>query len=667
MEYNDRNIEINPFNITKAVDYTDEDIENYWVDLSRDQSFIDILKPSSPMPLFLLGGKGSGKTHIMRYYSFNLQKIRNKSDFKNGILQDGYLGVFLRCGGLNAHKFGGSLVNNEGWKIIFSYYLELWFAQLLLTVLIETIALADLNDINERIICKEICLLFDVDNDKEFLSFKELNDYLSKLQKEVDYRVNNSIVLGEKPKIDIKISSGKLIFGIPKIIQKRVDFFKTFKFLFLVDEYENLEEYQQQYINTLIREREDPVSFRIGARWYGVKTYQTFSGNESLILDAEYEDFVIDNWLRKDPQKYKKFAKNIVFSRIKKAGLQNVLSRYHEISNWFESFNFGDFSSHLSNLEESVSKSYFVKLKKKLEKDLCLREDIDLIIGNLKNSDVLIERTNVFYFYKLWKKSGNHLNNSLLVKAECARYLSKKEGELAKILEKFKGDIIDTLHREARITLPYYGLDKIIHMSSGIPRHLLIMLKHIFRWSVFKDEKPSIGNKISKEAQVKGVLDASKWFYENTKGAGRTGENMVSSISKIGRLIQLARFSDVPPECSLSSISLNPDFINSNQDVSNLLVTLEQYTYLIKIDKLPVNRSKNSISPMTVYQINGMLAPKWDLALYRRGRLQIEEDEVNRLFTLVSNSAFEDLLNNRKIRYNAPFRTEYGHTLFSEI
>ena len=74
----------NPFNITKAVDFSDNDIRDYWVDFFPE-ALSAILKPLSPIPMYILGGKGSGKTHLMRYYSYKLQKLRNIDDILSGI------------------------------------------------------------------------------------------------------------------------------------------------------------------------------------------------------------------------------------------------------------------------------------------------------------------------------------------------------------------------------------------------------------------------------------------------------------------------------------------------------------------------------------------------------------------------------------------------------
>ena len=68
----------NPFDITKAVDYTDQELYDYWVDLNQKKGFNHVMKPTTLMPMIIIGSKGSGKTHIMKYYSYELQKITDK-------------------------------------------------------------------------------------------------------------------------------------------------------------------------------------------------------------------------------------------------------------------------------------------------------------------------------------------------------------------------------------------------------------------------------------------------------------------------------------------------------------------------------------------------------------------------------------------------------------
>ena len=56
---------VNPFGITKAVDFTDEEIDQYWTNIHEEGGFMDLLKPWSLMPIIIKGSKGSGKTRTI--------------------------------------------------------------------------------------------------------------------------------------------------------------------------------------------------------------------------------------------------------------------------------------------------------------------------------------------------------------------------------------------------------------------------------------------------------------------------------------------------------------------------------------------------------------------------------------------------------------------------
>src|SRR4051812_854641 len=89
----------NPFNVTKAVDFSDAQIATTWVDFKAEEGgFFSLADPTSPMPRILLGGKGSGRTHLMRYYSATLQRLRHADD-PQAVLADRYLGIYFRCSG----------------------------------------------------------------------------------------------------------------------------------------------------------------------------------------------------------------------------------------------------------------------------------------------------------------------------------------------------------------------------------------------------------------------------------------------------------------------------------------------------------------------------------------------------------------------------------------
>src|ERR1700719_4460366 len=150
----------NPFEITKATDFTDRQIRDYWVDLIGEGELETLLSPKSPMPLFVLGSKGSGKTHLLRYCSYKVRRLGWAVDPRTGVNRDGYIGIYVQADGLNASRFSGRGIAPEIWKTLFPYAFELWTMQLVLDVVLDLLgAPGDLH--RESQVVEEVCALFD--------------------------------------------------------------------------------------------------------------------------------------------------------------------------------------------------------------------------------------------------------------------------------------------------------------------------------------------------------------------------------------------------------------------------------------------------------------------------------------------------------------------------
>ena len=128
----------NPFSFSKASDYTDEEINTFWVDI--DDDFVrKIIDPTSKKSSFILGGKGTGKTHLLRHFSYASTKLRHPNLSGLEIIRnDGFVGVFLRANALDASRFDTSNENEKGkWQILFAIFLELKLTENLLDTLID--------------------------------------------------------------------------------------------------------------------------------------------------------------------------------------------------------------------------------------------------------------------------------------------------------------------------------------------------------------------------------------------------------------------------------------------------------------------------------------------------------------------------------------------------
>jgi hypothetical protein len=124
-------------------------------------------------------------------------------------------------------------------------------------------------------------------------TFADLLNWSGQSQRHLDSEVNN-LLFTKTLRTRIRVTRGRLLFGIPQLLAKRVEQLKNVVFSYQLDEFENISEQQQRYINSLLRERQAPSTFRVGSRLYGVKTYKTYSSDEENREGSEFDKVVLE-------------------------------------------------------------------------------------------------------------------------------------------------------------------------------------------------------------------------------------------------------------------------------------------------------------------------------------------------------------------------------------
>jgi hypothetical protein len=187
----------NPFGLTKASHFSDKKIHELWVDFPVEGGFEKIVLPASPMPMLILGGKGSGKTHLMRHLSFNLQKLRYRNDILKGIKRERYIGIYLLGSALDDHRFSGKGQNSDVWNSFFAYYMDLYLAELTLNTITDLFAGNPELIGNQAEICKDLTGIFDSYQNRTPETISELINQIGLIRKDINIAVNNCSVTGE--------------------------------------------------------------------------------------------------------------------------------------------------------------------------------------------------------------------------------------------------------------------------------------------------------------------------------------------------------------------------------------------------------------------------------------------------------------------------------------
>ena len=115
----------NPFSVVKANEFTIAQIIDNWVPMvGSEDGFVASLNPQELMPKYVLGSKGCGKTHLLRYYSFDARLEYHKNDIKALLKKDKYLASYSRLDSISSSRFSKSR-NKDEWEMLYNYYFEL--------------------------------------------------------------------------------------------------------------------------------------------------------------------------------------------------------------------------------------------------------------------------------------------------------------------------------------------------------------------------------------------------------------------------------------------------------------------------------------------------------------------------------------------------------------
>lgn len=661
----------NPFDITKAVDYTDSDIYKYWVDLGDDnQGFEGLIKPDTLMPMIIVGSKGSGKTHLMKYFSYELQKIRCQAEARSmqeGLAREKFIGIYIRCSGFNSDKFNGKGVNAEIWSILHSYFWELWVGERLVNVLIDLRENGSINEVNEEEIVNDITSMF-LKKKEGIKTFEALNDYFIELQREVDYQVQNFMFLGlECPEVEVLLTTAKLTYGIPSLLKEKIPFFKNKYILYLIDELENFSAEQQQLIQTLIREKPVACTFRVGTRPYGVRTLKTLRGVEENHDGAEFEAVVLDEFLR-NYKYYPKYVTDILINRLRNSGIS--LPRDFSLESLFEEQTNNEILKLVASKKDRQSRSYMATLETKLNKIPLQKKVIAEIMSNIAYpDDILIERTNVFLMYSAIKDNKErsidiYVNASKKIAQSAKSYAvdGSRDNLHATKLEKYKQDLVDTLAREGRVEIPYNGLSKLIELSCGTPRTILCLLKAAFNNQYYNTGKVPFeeGRKLTVKSQRIGIESTYDWFFEENRIPSIAQARATDAIMRLGDYLRKARFADLPPQCSINIFTLNAGELSPNARM--VFEALLSYSYIVQTDE---RRQINSDNKTHVYQLNKILYPKYELALSKRGSINFTPEDAECMFNLEMKTDYDIFVDRKMKSYNFPFggKQEQTHLL----
>lgn len=256
-------------------------------------------------PRVIVGGRGCGKTMLLRYLSHHSSFSPNRPKVSENDLR--HPGLYWK---VDTHFLG--LLEKRGvedhiWESAFAHF----FAIVVCTDIM--VCLENLAERGAAGLTNEKLRFFDLSS----LRFYDpalagpLPTFRAALQRrtrEFQAWVNNPRKLPEP----IFLAGKDVVLALIQEAKRQIPALAQSTFFLYIDEYENLREYQQKIVNTWLKHSEPPLIFNIATKRNGMKTRQTV-GDESITDIADYRTHDLDDYLSEN--NFKLFAAEILFLR----------------------------------------------------------------------------------------------------------------------------------------------------------------------------------------------------------------------------------------------------------------------------------------------------------------------------------------------------------------
>jgi len=647
---------INPFSVVKANEFSYEQILQYWVDFGEieEDGFISSLNPKELMPKYVLGSKGCGKTHILKYYSFEARLLKYGNDIAELLKKDGYIASYWRLDGLSSTRFNKNSKDIAEWKELFGYYFELHQAIIALKLYQRiTDALKTPRSVIEDIITgvtKQVGISLKVQTIDELVSF--LTSRRIEIDKEIiDFAFTKSI---HWDKVKPLFPFGTLIFEIPYTFSERIKELKGVNYVFVLDELEKLRvDWQKEILNTLVFEKKNNCTFWVGARKNGYTTRNTLSG-EPLHDGHEFVSVDLDSILRRDEKAFMRFAVNLFKRRLEICELPSI-----EPESLFENFDDKKFIEAFSG-KELV---HWKKLRTRFKSIGVIDQQSDKLVDALQyhvQNKPLEQKLKLYLFYVEWAKNKDDVTIEILydavktVNSQYDKYTSVGDSRIKEIYKKFRQDFISQLAEENNVNLfQYTGFKNLVLISDCNPRVYLTLLKQIIDDSFFRGNQPfEPGNAVSLRSQYVGINVTAKWFLNDIEVYGQDKEDLDIAMNNLLNYFYISRYCDKPTETSLCAFYFRKE--TGQEKVNEMLKLAINESFLIEIEN--GRKDKTLTVPQSTYQINSLVATLYNLSTARRGVNSLSSKMLKAIFDRTYFHEFNSVLTSYRCSLNAPFK-----------
>ncbi len=452
-------------------------------------------------PCVLIGGRGTGKTTVLRGLSYEgrlaLAESTPPSDWP-------YYGLYYKVNTNRVTAFAGPEVSEDRWTRLFAHYVNLLLCDKIAQFMVwyeSNVGLsANLMPEQFQVVCESMHI-------SGVHTFEELSGQIKLSLIRFEALINN---IGDSEEMMLSAQGApidvlcEMISDLPGFEQKQ--------FYFLIDEYESFSALQQRVFNTLIKHCGERYSFKVGVRELGWRAHETLNPTEVLESPADYARIDISERLQGD--RFSEFALEVCNNRLSQ--LPESFSAPKSIRELFPGISDDD-EATFWGVEGLVSGTK-EELLGSFPSDVALIEDIEplrlFFIGFWARATKMSLEAVFDDFRKhprSWQTRYGNYKHSLLYTLRAGR-------------------------SGVRMRKLYAGWKTYELLAGGNIRYLLALIYRGLVQHLREDEEHSLASGVSLETQTKAAKRVARERLEELEGLSANGTNLAQLVMGLGKI-----------------------------------------------------------------------------------------------------------------------------------
>lgn len=540
----------------------------------------------SKQPYVLQGGRGSGKTTILRGLSY-LGQYALKGSLEE-FDKEKFIGIYHRVNTNHVRAFEGGNLTDQDWQKLYAHYFNLVICREIVDFLLWHRNQSPDDEVLSERECKLVSTSLCLEN--KAIDIQTLADEIELSMYEFQSSVNS---------IDDGLPKGLSMQAGPiDLITERVLQLKQFKgklFFLLVDEYENLNDNQQIVMNTLLKHASRHYTFKIGVRQMGWRVHYTQNDHEPLREPEDYYLHDIEDYFYKNEQLFMTFAAQVCRQRLEK--IQDKGDEIPQMNELLPSLPYED-EAILLDVEH---KERYLKIKDYLNK-----EKIDLNISPLylytlgywaETQNMSIEEVVKDYQGKttIWDTRYDNYKYSLLFK------IRKGRGQVG--IQKY-----------------YAGWSTFLKLSNGNIRYLMSLVKNTLLMQL--NITDIFLQPITAKVQTEAAIEVGKKYFMMLENLHHRGADLIKIVLNMGRLFNVLASESEHTAPEIDQFYIQGDITAENDEL------LRAGVMHLAFIRIPGNKpSSKSDTKDYMYALHPIFAPYFIYSFRRKRKMTISNED----------------------------------------